>query len=585
MANGFGSLFIGVAGLQTSQNGLNITSNNLANVDTKGYVRQRVFQTDRNYIVFDTTAAVSKQQSGLGVQIGDVLHTRDVFLDKSYRATYARQEFYQTTYEAINEVENYFQELEGMAFQDALEDFWVSFAELSKAPDEGIYQNLVVQKAQLFLSRASAVYQGLQDYQYTVNTQISDDIDRINEIGKTIFDLNEQILKIEAPGIETAMTLRDARDQLLDELSGLVDVSYHETSDGILKISIEGTEFINEARFNEVGQYRDPVSGFVTPYWPHLSDENKGEYTYMFNFKRDISPENQNDKGGLKALILARGDKLANYSDVEDMDRDVYNDTTAMSVMLRAESQLDQLIHKIVTGINDIFAPNTEASNLIEDWDADGTKTVRDSKGNEIIIRRDTKLLDAENCPVGSDRTLPPRELFTRIGCERYTEVTDEDGNTYYLYNEEDLNDTTKMYTLQSISINEDLKLDQSLMPHLTQDQNQKMVDQNMAEALVELWEKLDYNLNPNDLRGINFKTYYQSMVDEMAVFGDIYGSTGDSLEGTVLAIDNARQRVVGVSSDEELVSMIKFQNAYNASSRFINVINEMIETLITQLG
>lgn len=585
MANGFGSLFIGVAGLQTSQNGLNITSNNLANVDTKGYVRQRVFQTDRNYIVFDTTAAVSKQQSGLGVQIGDVLHTRDVFLDKSYRATYARQEFYQTTYEAINEVENYFQELEGMAFQDALEDFWVSFAELSKAPDEGIYQNLVVQKAQLFLSRASAVYQGLQDYQYTVNTQISDDIDRINEIGKTIFDLNEQILKIEAPGIETAMTLRDARDQLLDELSGLVDVSYHETSDGILKISIEGTEFINEARFNEVGQYRDPVSGFVTPYWPHLSDENKGEYTYMFNFKRDISPENQNDKGGLKALILARGDKLANYSDVEDMDRDVYNDTTAMSVMLRAESQLDQLIHKIVTGINDIFAPNTEASNLIKDWDADGTKTVRDSKGNEIIIRRDTKLLDAENCPVGSDRTLPPRELFTRIGCERYTEVTDEDGNTYYLYNEEDLNDTTKMYTLQSISINEDLKLDQSLMPHLTQDQNQKMVDQDMAEALVELWEKLDYNLNPNDLRGINFKTYYQSMVDEMAVFGDIYGSTGDSLEGTVLAIDNARQRVVGVSSDEELVSMIKFQNAYNASSRFINVINEMIETLITQLG
>lgn len=284
-------------------------------------------------------------------------------------------------------------------------------------------------------------------------------------------------------------------------------------------------------------------------------------------------------------MILARGDKLANYSDVEDMDRDVYNDTTAMSVMLRAESQLDQLIHKIVTGINDIFAPNTEASNLIEDWDADGTKTVRDSKGNEIIIRRDTKLLDAENCPVGSDRTLPPRELFTRIGCERYTEVTDEDGNTYYLYNEEDLNDTTKMYTLQSISINEDLKLDQSLMPHLTQDQNQKMVDQDMAEALVELWEKLDYNLNPNDLRGINFKTYYQSMVDEMAVFGDIYGSTGDSLEGTVLAIDNARQRVVGVSSDEELVSMIKFQNAYNASSRFINVINEMIETLITQLG
>ena len=40
MANGFGSMFIGVAGLQSSQNALNVTSNNLANLDTTGYVRQ-----------------------------------------------------------------------------------------------------------------------------------------------------------------------------------------------------------------------------------------------------------------------------------------------------------------------------------------------------------------------------------------------------------------------------------------------------------------------------------------------------------------------------------------------------------------
>ena len=45
------------------------------------------------------------------------------------------------------------------------------------------------------------------------------------------------------------------------------------------------------------------------------------------------------------------------------------------------------------------------------------------------------------------------------------------------------------------------------------------------------------------------------------------------------------RQQVIGVSSDEELTYMIKYQNVYNASSRFINVIDEMIEHLITQLG
>ena len=73
MANGFGSMFIGVAGLQSSQNALNVTSNNLANLDTTGYVRQSVLFADRDYVTFNTTAAISNQQSGLGVTIGDVI--------------------------------------------------------------------------------------------------------------------------------------------------------------------------------------------------------------------------------------------------------------------------------------------------------------------------------------------------------------------------------------------------------------------------------------------------------------------------------------------------------------------------------
>ena len=50
-------------------------------------------------------------------------------------------------------------------------------------------------------------------------------------------------------------------------------------------------------------------------------------------------------------------------------------------------------------------------------------------------------------------------------------------------------------------------------------------------------------------------------------------------------AILNAREQIVGVSSDEELANMIMFQNAYNASSRYINVISEMLEHILSQLG
>ena len=108
MANSMGSLFIGVSGLQTSQNALNATANNLANVDTEGYVRERILQEDRNYLTVNTSTAISYQQTGLGVKIGDVIHARDIFLDKMYRTQNGRSGFYSTTFEAIDEVQTLF---------------------------------------------------------------------------------------------------------------------------------------------------------------------------------------------------------------------------------------------------------------------------------------------------------------------------------------------------------------------------------------------------------------------------------------------------------------------------------------------
>ena len=582
MANAFGSLYVGASGLQNSQHALNTTANNLANVDTKGYVRQQVLFSDRNYITFNTTAAISKQQSGLGVQIADVVHSRDIFLDRAYRTENSRQAFYQSTYEAALEVETYFQEPEGQTFQSSMEDFWVSFQELSKAPDDSVNQNLVIQKAQLFLQRAGSVYDGLKSYQYNINTQISDDIDKINELGKMIHELNMQIQDVEAGDIETAMTLRDARDQALDELSALAEISYHETESGSVKVSLEGVEFVDEISYHKIEKKYDEVTGFITPYWGYLSDTEKGKYANVFEFDTDISTENENDMGKLKGLILARGDHIANYTDVLGMDKDTFNDTTGMSIMLSAQAELDQLIHGIVTTLNDILCPNTTAEKIT----GGNPLTVTLPDGTTRTIGPNTKILDTENCATGSDKKLPPQELFVRVGSERYTEATYTDANgqqqTIYIYNEEDPSDPSKQYTLESLKINEKLIGQEGLLPHLKQDGT---VDYDLAKKLATVWDEDLLVLNPNDTKPCSFKDYYGSMIGEMSTIANVYGSTAASLEGTVAAADNQRQQVIGVSSDEELTYMIKYQNAYNAASRFINVIDEMIEHLITQLG
>ena len=593
MGNGMGSLYVGSAGLRGAQNALNTTANNLANVNTTGYVRQQVLYTDSNYIKCGISSAISPQQCGLGVKIGDVVHARDVFLDKAYRAEAGRQAYYAATAEAIDEVYTFYQELEGEAFQDSLQDLWTSFQELSKDPSDSVNQNLVVQKAGLFVSRANAVYDGLKAYQTNINQKITADVDKINELGHRIHEINLEIKGMEAGGLETAMTLRDERDNCLDELATMVDITYKEDAEGVVKVYVEGMEFVSEAGCYEMGKLVDDITKFVTPYWPHTSDPAREQYDEVYSYTIEIASEINTDIGELKALLLARGDRNANYRDVVGASRDEYNHSTAehiatgMSVMLNAEAGLDQLFHGIVTAINDLLCPNTEASNVLDfsSANADGKLTMTDVNGKTYIVTADTLFLDTANCSVGIDGKLPPQELFVRIGTERYTEIEVDNGDgttsSYYIYNVENPEETAEQYTIDSVEINHILMAQETKLPHLRQD---GQVNYALAEELSALWDKEALTIDPNDTNRVNYMDYYSNMIGAFGTLGSVYETTAANLSGTVTAVLNQRAQTIGVSSDEELTKMIKYQNAYNASSRFINVVNEMIEHLVTNL-
>ena len=110
-------------------------------------------------------------------------------------------------------------------------------------------------------------------------------------------------------------------------------------------------------------------------------------------------------------------------------------------------------------------------------------------------------------------------------------------------------------------------------------------VDYATAEAMKTAFQEDKYTLNPYVQKKTNFVTYYTDLVSQVANSGAVYQSIYDNQQTTVQATFDAREQVVGVSTDEELSNMIKFQNSYNASSRYINVISEMLEHVINTLG
>ena len=644
MANSFGSLFVGSSGLRGAQNALNVVANNLSNIDTKGYVRQRVAFEDDSYNQF-AIASISSQKSGLGVQIGDVLHTRDLFLDRAYRTENGRQSFYQVNYDAASEIEVQLQEMTGQQFSEAIADLYEAFAEYAKDPSSDVVQNLVVQKGQLFISRAKGVYDGLIEYQKNMNTKLRDDVNRINDIGKSIVTLNKEIQRIEAGGVETAMQLRDERDKLIDELSGLAKIEYNETWDGITKIKIEGVDFVVDNTYFRIGMQEDKATGYLNPYWEKASDPLRNDYAYVFDTSA-CDPRTNTDVGEIKGILLARGHEIANYRDLETTqyvyengarEGTVRRPGLSDSVVMNSQAELDKLVHTLVTKINEFLSPTTTFSeykpggiesmtlktlpdstvpdsfSTVPVYDKFGNDTGltasglvgRDENGRFVTITGETRFFDDTDPALGSDFEIPSHELFSRDGVDRYVwvDLTDDKSITYkytdangveqekeikgfYMFQPEDESfDLDSLYTLNKLEINQDVLEKPSLLPHVYDRPNGRKVAYDMAENIYNLWETVDYTINPSDETPCSIQNFYTKWVGELATVGSIYKTTAESLESTRDNVEASRQQVIGVGSDDELTEMIKYQNAYNASSRYINVVSSMIDYLLSSLA
>lgn len=547
-----GSLYIGASGLQSGQNALNTTAHNLTNIDTTGFTRQQTLLSSKRYITISKNpAAVSDQQYGIGVNLSAVRQVRDYFLDQTYRKESGRSTFYEASTDVLGEVENVLGELNGEDFQTSLTNLWTAVQELSKDPSSSVTQGLLVQRSAEFINRANAVYQDLTNYQDNLNKQIKEKVTTINQYGKQIQALNDQIRKIECGGIEHANDLRDTRNQILDELGKLCKMTYSEDSTGNVSVRIEDSDFVRGDLFYEIGLDASDATGFYTPFW--IKD---AEYTVLadgtkkynikgaevFNLDQTVSSSLDTDIGGLKALLLARGDHRSNYTDINNN-----YDSISQSIVMNVQAEFDQMIHSVTTKINGILA--------------------------EVYDPSRGYMCDKDGSPL---------QLFQKVTTDGYEKVTDAGGNVTWKYAEEDPARTDTLYTLGNLQVNANLLREPSMLSFKKADGS---ADYDTTDKLKAAFTDESYTLNPNVLKKTTFVDYYKDLVSQVANTGSAFQNIYENQQTTVEATYNAREQIVGVSSEEELSNMIRFQNAYNASSRYINVINELLEHIISTLA
>ena len=601
-------LYIGVSGLNTNQTALNVTAHNLSNLDSEGYSRQQVLMQDAGYVL-QKYGKVYTNQTGLGVSMERIRQVRDTFADKQYRLETGREMFYSSLHDVAEEVEVYFgSDVDEEPLKDAMTQFWSSLNELQKTPDSIVSRETVIQSAQETIDQAKIIYDQITNYQLNLNQQIMKQVQEINEIAEEIYEVNRKIVMVECGGIEAANDLRDRRNYLLDKLAGYADITYREDDAGCVTVNLEGTALVSEDRFFKLGTMKiTEDSQLLKVVWQDHGNMN------LYTFKTLPSAETATDVGSLKGLLYARGNMVANYTNMSEesiqWDRytsengaqlyssleeyyavegysdyaDYYEHKIAPYLITNLETQLDYLVHTMVTKVNDILCPNTTT-------DTDITAT--DANGNTVFIKEGSTILDVANAPItmGEDG-YPGVELFSRKNTERYTECTyvDENGTEQkiYVYNEEDPYNIFSLYTIDELEINKDVIKNPSLLPISNSDYSNA---QDVVNDLLDAWScEGDYAdtrepLTPNTLTGYNIQGYYNAMISELANLSNSYYNIAQNQNNVSSQLDDRRQVVAGVNSDEELSNMITYQQGFNAASRYINVVSEMLDTLINRM-
>lgn len=644
MANGMGSLYIGVSGLQSSQTALNTTAHNLANIDTKGYTRQQITFRDTTYLSVGTRSE-TEGKYGLGVSVQEIRRIRDAFIDKAFRTENSRLGYYTSNYHAVEEVEDLFGEMQGVTYQECLQNLYSAVNELSKNPTSTVARSSLIQYTSAFVNRSNKIYESLKDYQTTLNTEVQNSINRINELGNTIFTLNRKIQGIESGSGEYANDLRDERDNALDELSEYIKISYYEEENGRVLVTCEGIPFVNENDVTEMSARTVDGNSLLVPTWPAFEKD-------VFDITAPISNGSKTDMGSLKGTIIARGSVNVDAANVpvrpekEDYDlttaqgqaeydaayaeyeeqQKYYNTYIEPSAILSAFAGLDKLVNGIVESINDVLCPEKQVTLTAPMTDSEGNgiaaeKYIYTSSANPVLYTRlgkeiqgvdngdgtfsytsdealfaDTDLtqeepvtsyvysvLDMDKTDYGmdDDRTVG-QELISRINTKRYIVTTDANGETVYVRNNLDLKGNKSYYTIGNLEMNEEVAQNVGKIPLSTE---QGKEDFERAQELVDLWSKKFASLNPEVYAKADFNAYYTNFIGEYATIGRVLDNYVNNQETMVEGYDNQRLQIQGVSSDEELEKMIKFQQAYNAASRYINVVSDMMESLIVSLG
>lgn len=462
----YGILSTASRSLLTQQKAIDVTGQNIANVNTPGYSRQRVVMEPSTPINFEPG------QMGTGVKAAEIQRIYDSFIGGQINGENASLGQWEATESGLSRIELIFNESGGAGLEQAMGEFWSAWQDLANNPSGYPERTALLSRSDTLARTFNSMSENVQQIQMDYDRTVVGTVDEINGLSRQIVDLNGKIGEVEIAG-QNSNDYRDQRDQLLKELAKLIDVTTFENERGQVTVMTgRGTALVQSPHAYELATVTN-AEGLQNVVWTDRSG------TTAIDITEDIT-----------------GGELKGWLDVRDGYARDYLD------------RLDDLAGTIMTEVNAVHR--------------NGFGMTDDATGVPVTDQ-----------PFFAGTTASSMAVDAAIVA--------------------DVNRIAAAATAATVP-----------------------GDNRNAMAMVGLQGALTMNANST-----TFDNYYSALASGVGNDVRNAGANHEYEEAMVAHLENYRESVSGVSLDEEMVNLVKFQHAYQAAAKVITTVDDMLDTVL----
>ena len=528
------SLYIGRSGLDTAKYSVDVTSNNIANENTEGYIKRTVNTSELTTLEDDI---------GNGVSFDSVTRSTSVYLYDKLVSQDSLSSYYEAEDSILSNVEMMFSETENTGFSSTLSNYFDSVETLRGDPTNLIYKNDFSSQSGFVVDGIQSLNENLNETIASTRAQLEDDVKTVNNILERIVSLNEQILQSNTESID----LLDKRDLLEKNLSEYVDIEINRTS-STYNLKVSGVNVIfNNTNLHEIS----------------VKEENIAQKDIYDSIDLDAS---KFSNGDAISIVLNNTTTALNFNatitgtDENEVKQQIVDEINASSDFTNYTASLD-------TSNNLVITSNTEG----EEGKFDIAISVN---GTELTMNSNS--VEAENnvslAVYNNDLNLSSGSLKALT-----EELTSSTSNIYEYKNS--LDDFAKAFVEQVNSNSATPLFYGSSVDSLSfiSDNVNSLTNDDLENLAQIQWND---NIAIGDSE-TSFVKFYQSLLVTISSNVEDNGFKLESQDAVVNALETTYNNLTKVDPDTEMINLLQYQAAYEANAKVISTVDEMLQTLL----